>query len=158
MKGEKMIKRDIQRELKNLLKEYPVVVILGPRQAGKTTLAKTLTSYQYCNLEDPENRQLASEDPKAFFNQFETSVILDEIQRIPLLLSYIQTIVDQRNKNGQFILTGSHQLGLTEATTQSLAGRASILNLLPFPIKEQLFSRKIIRKHKVFTNLKKEER
>lgn len=131
-----MIKREIQKELKALLKEYPVVVILGPRQAGKTTLAKTLTTYQYCNLEDPETRQLAAEDPKAFFSQFKTSVILDEIQRIPLLLSYIQTLVDQKNKNGQFVLTSSHQLALTEALTQSLAGRAGLLNLLPFSITE----------------------
>ena len=131
-----MIKRDIQKELKNLLKEYPVIVILGPRQAGKTTLARTLTKYQYCNLEDPENRQLASEDPKAFFNQFKTRVILDEIQRVPLLLSYIQAIVDRKKINGQFVLTGSHQLDLTEALTQSLAGRAGILNLLPFSIAE----------------------
>lgn len=131
-----MIKRDIQKELRTLLREYPVVVILGPRQAGKTTLAKTLTTYQYCNLEDPENRLLASEDPKAFLNQFKSLVILDEIQRVPLLLSYIQTIVDQRNKNGQFVLTGSHQLDLTEAMTQSLAGRVGILNLLPFSINE----------------------
>ena len=131
-----MIKRDIQKELKKLLREYPVVVILGPRQAGKTTLVKTLTAYQYCNLEDPENRLLASEDPKAFFNQFKDLLIIDEIQRVPLLLSYIQTIVDQKNKNGQFVLTGSHQLDLTEAMTQSLAGRAGILNLLPFSITE----------------------
>lgn len=131
-----MIKRDIQKELKKLLKEYPVVVILGPRQAGKTTLAKTLTTYQYCNLEDPENRQLAFTDPKAFFNQFKSSVILDEIQRVPLLLSYIQAIVDRKGRNGQFVLTGSHQLGLAEAMTQSLAGRAGILNLLPFSITE----------------------
>ena len=131
-----MIKREIQIELKKLLKEYPVIVILGPRQAGKTTLAKTLNRYLYCNLEEPETRQLAVEDPKAFFNQFKTPVILDEIQRTPLLLSYIQTIVDKRNKNGQFVLTGSHQLDLAEAMTQSLAGRAGILNLLPFSITE----------------------
>ena len=131
-----MIKRDLQKELRKLLKEYPVVTILGPRQAGKTTLAKTLKSYQYCNLENPENRLLASEDPKAFLRQFKTSVILDEIQRVPLLLSYIQTIVDQKKQNGQFVLTGSHQLDLTEAMTQSLAGRVGILNLLPFSIQE----------------------
>ena len=131
-----MIKRELQTELKNLLKEYPVVVILGPRQSGKTTLAKTLTKYHYCNLEHPENRQLAFEDPKAFLDQFKTSVILDEIQRVPLLLSYIQTIVDKHNKNGQFVLTGSHQLDLMEAMIQSLAGRAGILNLLPFSIAE----------------------
>ena len=129
-----MIKRDLQKELKKLIKEYPVVTILGPRQAGKTTLAKTLKSYQYCNLEDPESRLLASEDPKAFFRQFKTSVILDEIQRVPLLLSYIQVIVDQKKQNGQFVLTGSHQLNLTEAMTQSLAGRVGdIKSITLFP-------------------------
>ena len=131
-----MIKRDIQVELKKLIKEYPVVVILGPRQSGKTTLAKTLKKYEYCNLESPENRQLALQDPKGFLNQFKTSVVLDEIQRVPLLLSYIQTIVDETGKNGQFVLTGSHQLELASAMTQSLAGRSGTLNLLPLSIGE----------------------
>ena len=80
-----MIRRDIQRELKRLLKEYPVVVILGPRQSGKTTLAKSL-DYQYHNLEEPETRHLAIEDPKAFFHQMKKPVILDEVQRAPELL------------------------------------------------------------------------
>ena len=83
-----MIKRTIQKELNTLLKKYPVVAILGPRQAGKTTLAKTLP-HTYCNLEYPENRHLALEDPKAFLKHFKAPVILDEIQRAPLLLSYI---------------------------------------------------------------------
>ena len=135
-KDKNMIKRDIQLEFKKLLREYPVVVILGPRQSGKTTLAKTLKKWDYCNLEHPENRDMALQDPKAFLNQFKTSVILDEIQRVPLLLSYIQTLVDDRGKNGQFVLTSSHQLELTSAMTQSLAGRAGILNLLPLSIKE----------------------
>ena len=130
-----MISRDIQRELKRLLKEYPVVVILGPRQSGKTTLAKSL-KYQYHNLEEPETRHLAGEDPKAFFTQIKKPVILDEIQRAPELLSYVQVIVDRKKENGQFVLTGSHQPILAEGMTQSLAGRAGILNLLPFSISE----------------------
>ena len=130
-----MIKREIQKELKKLLKEYPVVVILGPRQAGKTTLAKTLP-YAYCNLEYPENRYKAVEDPKAFFRQFKSSVILDEIQNVPILLSYIQAMVDQKNKPGQFVLTGSYQPALVEGIAQSLAGRVGLLNLLPLSLSE----------------------
>ena len=130
-----MIKRKIQKELKTLLKEYPVVALLGPRQAGKTTLAKTL-KYSYHNLEDPQTREFALSDPKAFLKELSFPVILDEVQRIPSLLSYIQVLVDETNRNGQFILTGSHQLELTEAMTQSLAGRIGILNLFPLSIAE----------------------
>jgi len=132
-----MIKRHIESELHKQLHEYPVVTLLGPRQAGKTTLAKmALPSYQYSNLENPETRQFATDDPKAYLAQFKSNVILDEIQRVPELISYIQTIVDERPGNGQFVLTGSHQLELRQAITQSLAGRTSILNLLPFSIAE----------------------
>ena len=131
-----MIPRDIQDEFLQLLQEYPVVTILGPRQSGKTTLAKSIPGYSYCNLEVPENRDFASSDPKAFLKQFKSKVILDEIQRTPHLLSYLQAIVDEEKNNGQFILTGSHQLELKEAITQSLAGRTGILNLLPFSISE----------------------
>ena len=132
-----MIKRHIETELRKLLKEYPVVTLLGPRQAGKTTLARgALGTYDYANLENPETRQFAMDDPKGFLAQFKTNVILDEIQRVPELLSYIQVIVDDNKSNGQFVLTGSHQLALREAITQSLAGRTSILNLLPFSIAE----------------------
>lgn len=132
-----MIKRHIADELKRLLNEYPVVTILGPRQAGKTTLARgVLDTYEYCNLENPEIRQFATDDPKAFLAQFQGDVILDEIQRVPELLSYIQITVDIKQRNGQFVLTGSHQLSLRQAITQSLAGRTSILNLFPFSITE----------------------
>ena len=132
-----MIKRHIETELRKLLKEYPVVTLLGPRQAGKTTLARgALDNNDYANLENPETRQFAIDDPKAFLAQFKANVILDEIQRVPELLSYIQVIVDDNKSNGQFVLTGSHQLALREAITQSLAGRTSILNLLPFSIAE----------------------
>ncbi len=132
-----MIKRQISDELNRLLGEYPVVTILGPRQAGKTTLAKhKLDTYDYSNLETPEVRQFAQDDPKAFLAQFKGNVIIDEIQRVPELLSYIQTIVDANQRNGQFVLTGSHQLELRQAISQSLAGRTSIVNLYPFSIRE----------------------
>ncbi|MDX8404951.1 MAG: ATP-binding protein [Mariprofundus sp.] len=134
-----MIDREIESELLQLLKEYPVVTLLGPRQAGKTTLAKKLMSvagYEYCNMEVPENRALATHDPKAFLQQFRNKVVLDEIQRVPMLLSYIQARVDENGINGEFVLTGSHQLELKEAIGQSLAGRTAILHLLPLSITE----------------------
>lgn len=132
-----MIYRDLSPELLRLLKEYPVVTILGPRQSGKTTLAKELLKdFAYCNLELPENREHATTDPKAFLSQFIGPLILDEIQRAPHLLSYIQVIVDEKKNNGQFLLTGSHQLLLRETISQSLAGRTAILELLPLSIHE----------------------
>jgi uncharacterized protein len=132
-----MIKRQIADELDRLLDEYPIVTILGPRQAGKTTLARgMLDDYEYANLETPEIRQYARDDPKAFLAQFKGNVTIDEIQRVPELLSYIQTIVDANQRNGQFVLTGSHQLELRQAISQSLAGRTSIVNLYPFSIRE----------------------
>ena len=132
-----MIKREIIDELKTLIGEYPVVTLLGPRQSGKTTLVKNaLTGYAYSNLEIPETREFASTDPKAYLAQFKTKVIIDEIQRVPELLSYIQGIVDEEKVQGRFVLTGSHQLRLREAVSQSLAGRTGILHLLPFSISE----------------------
>ena len=132
-----MIPRKIIHELKILLTEYPVVTILGPRQAGKTTLAKSfLKGYEYSNLEEPFIRSFAQEDPKAYLGQFKSKVIIDEIQRVPELLSYIQVIVDNESCEGRFILTGSHQLQLQEAISQSLAGRTAILKLLPLSIEE----------------------
>lgn len=132
-----IIERDIRQELKELGKSYPVVTITGPRQAGKTTLAKMeYPHYRYCNLENPEIRQLAVDDPNAFFQEFKYPLIIDEIQRVPELLSYIQTFVDENDEKGMFILTGSHQLDLRQAITQSLAGRTALLHLLPFTIGE----------------------
>ena len=117
--------------------EYPVVTLLGPRQAGKTTLAKgVLKGYAYSNLEVPETREMAIHDPRAYLAQFPGKVILDEIQRVPELLSYIQAIVDEKKQNGRFVLTGSHQLRVREAVTQTLAGRTAILTLLPLSITE----------------------
>jgi len=132
-----MITRAIEPELHTLLQEYPVVTLLGPRQAGKTTLARhAFPDYAYANLEQPEVRSFAEQDPKAFLAQFPDKLILDEIQRLPELLSYIQVAVDAKPGNGRYVLTGSHQLALREAITQSLAGRTAILHLLPFSIAE----------------------
>ncbi|HFC30743.1 MAG TPA: ATP-binding protein [Oceanospirillales bacterium] len=132
-----MIIRNISNELLCVAKEYPVVTILGPRQAGKTTLAKQVFGeHTYCNLEHPEIRRLAEDDPNAFFKRFRGNLIIDEIQRVPELLYYIQVMVDEHEVKGQFILTGSHQLSLHESISQSLAGRTAILKLLPLSIQE----------------------
>ncbi|MCT4642023.1 MAG: ATP-binding protein [Bacteriovoracaceae bacterium] len=134
-----MITRDITDELIQLSKEFRVITVIGPRQSGKTTLVRnTFKDYQYCTLEDPDLRNLATEDPRGFFSSFEKKVIIDEVQRVPQLLSYIQTIVDEKNIKGQFILTGSHQLELMSQVSQSLAGRTAILKLLPLSINELL--------------------
>jgi len=133
----KMISRDLSQELLQQLKEYPVVTLLGPRQAGKTTLARELLKdYAYANLETPDVLAFAQDDPRGFLTQYPDKTIFDEIQRAPHLLSYLQSIVDESGKTGQFVLTGSHQLELRAAITQSLAGRTGILNLLPFSITE----------------------
>jgi len=132
-----MIKRHIEHEFLTLLSEYPVITLLGPRQAGKTTLAKELLpQYNYSNLEVPDVRNFATEDPKGYLSKFTDKVIIDEIQRVPELLSYIQALVDEDNTPGRFIVTGSHQLELRAAISQSLAGRTAILHLLPLSITE----------------------
>ena len=132
-----MIFRDLSKELLQQLKEYPIVTVLGPRQAGKTTLARELLKdYTYVSLETPDILAFAREDPRGFLARYRETVIFDEIQRAPHLISYLQGIVDDTGKNGQFVLTGSHQLELRAAITQSLAGRTGILNLLPFSIDE----------------------
>jgi predicted AAA+ superfamily ATPase len=127
------VKRHMRDKLLGLLGQYPVITIMGPRQAGKTTLAKySLPDFDYINLEDPVTRQVILEDPRAFFAKYPSHLIIDEIQRMPELLSHIQVIVDQQpEKTGLFVLTGSHQLELHQAISQSLAGRTAILTLLP---------------------------
>ncbi len=132
-----MIMRDITNEFLTQLREYPIVTVIGPRQAGKTTLVRSvLPEYEYVSLETPETRQFALDDPKAFLKRYAGNVIFDEVQRVPHLLSYLQGIVDQSGRQGQFVLTGSHQLELRAAITQSLAGRTGILHLLPLSIAE----------------------
>jgi len=132
-----MIIREIQQTVINLSKTYPVVTITGPRQAGKTTLAKmAFPGYTYSNLEHPETRRIAEKDPNTFFNQYPAPLIIDEIQRVPELLSYIQVHVDEAGENGMYILTGSQQLSVNASISQSLAGRTALVTLLPFSIKE----------------------
>lgn len=132
-----MIERKITQEFQTLLQEYPVVTVLGPRQAGKTTLVRhVLPDYRYISLEEPDHRELAEQDARAFLRLCDGNTIIDEVQRVPSLLSYIQTIVDDEQMNGRFVLTGSHQLSLREAISQSLAGRTAILHLYPLSIAE----------------------
>jgi len=132
-----MIKREISQELIQAASDYPIVTIIGPRQSGKTTLAKmTFPNYSYCTLEDPDIRQYATEDPRSFLEKYNKNTIFDEIQRVPELLSYLQGMVDEDDTKGRFILTGSHQLHLRAEISQSLAGRTALLTLLPFTISE----------------------
>lgn len=132
-----MIHRDIEDEFAYLAQQYPVVSVRGPRQAGKTTLARHLfPGYAYCSLENPDIRALAQNDARAFFSRYSWPLIIDEVQRVPQLLSYIQGIVDEVGKPGMYILTGSHQLRLAQAVSQSLAGRAALLTLMPLSIHE----------------------
>ena len=132
-----MINREIESKLKKLAATFPVVTIEGPRQSGKTTLAKAaFPSYSYVNLEDGAARLLADRDPRGFFERFSPPLIIDEIQRVPELLSAVQYEVDKLQGNGHFILTGSHQPRLKEGIAQSLAGRTALLTLLPLSIRE----------------------
>lgn len=132
-----MITRDISDELSRAAAEYPVVTILGPRQSGKTTLSRmTFPDKPYFSLEDPDVRFAAEADPRGFLGQMEDGGILDEVQRLPVLLSYVQGMVDKDERRGRFILTGSHQPQLHEAISQSLAGRTAMLTLWPFSFRE----------------------
>ena len=132
-----MFKRELEIELKALANDYPVVTLIGPRQSGKTTIVRHVFSDKmYANLEFPDIRAMALKDPRGFLEQFPDGAILDEIQRAPELLSYIQPLVDEKDKKGMFILTGSHQLELQEAISQSLAGRTVLLTLLPLNLAE----------------------
>lgn len=132
-----MIKRDMTAELLEAAKEYPVVTIFGPRQSGKTTLVQmTFPEKMYYSLEDPDVRMAAETDPRGFLAGLPEGGVLDEIQRLPGLLSFIQGIVDREKKAGMFILTGSHQPGLHQSVSQSLAGRTAVLTLLPFSLSE----------------------
>lgn len=132
-----MITRSIQKELLVCAREYPAVTILGPRQSGKTTLARmAFPQHAYCSLEDPDTRRQAQVDPKGLLAGFPQGAILDEIQRVPALLSYLQGLIDDHQQPGQFILTGSHQPEVHQAIAQSLAGRTALLELLPFSMEE----------------------
>lgn len=131
------LKRRILDSIKIQLKKYPVVVLTGPRQSGKTTLLRNgLESYRYINLEDPDNNEYASKDPRGFLREYNDKVIIDEAQKVPSLFSYIQGIVDESGKMGQYVLSGSQNFNLMEHISQSLAGRVALFTLLPYDFEE----------------------
>ena len=128
-----MIERVLKTKLLDMTTKYPIVTLTGPRQSGKSTLLKTsFPTYHYVSLEDPDMRLFATEDPRGFLATYPDKTIIDEVQRVPELFSYIQTHVDKENKEGMYLLAGSHNFLLMESINQSLAGRTAILNLLPF--------------------------
>ena len=128
-----MIYRFLSKYALKDAKYYPVITITGPRQSGKTTLARaTFPDHNYVSLEETDTRLFAGDDPRGFLARFSGPVIIDEVQRVPDLLSYIQTEVDQNPAPGRFVLTGSQNLMLMEKVSQTLAGRSGILHLLPF--------------------------
>lgn len=132
-----MFKRDAENRLAKLLNQFPVISITGPRQSGKSTLAKIAApEYRYVTLENPNNREFAQEDPKGFLSTYSDKVIIDEAQRVPHLFNYMQEQVDAADKPGQYILSGSHDFLLMESITQSLAGRTALINLFPLSKKE----------------------
>jgi len=132
-----MIRREIESLLKEMMSIFPVVTITGPRQSGKTTLVRYLyPERDYVSLEELDKRYYAQSDPRGFLSNYPDGVIIDEIQKVADLLSYIQTIVDSGKKNGRYILTGSNQFEYMSSISQSLAGRTGILKLLPFSYHE----------------------
>lgn len=135
--SKKLVTREISEKVRKAVFEKPVVTIVGPRQSGKTTLCKMLfPDKKMVSLEAIDERLFATEDPIGFLNRFQDGVVIDEAQRVPELFSYIQTIVDERDDKGLFILTGSDQLDLSNNAAQSLAGRTRVIKLLPFTLKE----------------------
>jgi len=132
-----MIYRKLTATLQRLAKTFPVIAITGPRQSGKTTLAKAVFADKpYITLEDPAERAFALEDAKGFLHRFRDGAIFDEAQRWPDLFSYLQGMVDEEPIPGKFILTGSQQFGLLAGVSQSLAGRVGMTALLPLSISE----------------------
>ena len=133
-----MIEREITGRLTTLFHQYPFVTVTGPRQSGKTTLCRAaFPSLEYANLEALDQREFAETDPRGFLSQFTSGAILDEIQRVPTLLSYLQVLADESGHNGLFVLTGSEQFQLSDAISQSLAGRTALLRLLPLSLAER---------------------
>lgn len=131
-----MIQRAIQRKIEQMTRKFPVISLTGPRQSGKTTLLrKMFPQYRYESLEDPETRIFAESDARKFLGKNE-KVIIDEIQRVPALFSYIQANTDQSEITGHYIISGSQSFLLNQQISQSLAGRVAVFNLMPFSIAE----------------------
>lgn len=137
-----IVSRLLENPARSLFAKYPILTITGPRQSGKTTMCrKAFPDLDYVSLESPDRREFAIRDPRGFLNGLEQGAILDEIQRAPELVSYIQEIADESRRNSIFVLTGSQQFRVSEAISQSLAGRTGILRLLPFSIGEAMLFR-----------------
>ena len=133
-----MIRREMTPVLVKLFQQYPFVTMTGPRQSGKTTLCRMAFPHlNYVNLEAPDQREFAESDPRGFLARLGTGAILDEIQRVPNLPSYLQVLADEEGRNSLFVLTGSEQLRISESISQSLAGRTALLRLLPFSLAER---------------------
>lgn len=132
-----MIFRTLSPFLKETSKKYPVLTITGPRQSGKTTLCRTIfKKLPYVSMEDPDTRLQAQSDPRGFLSHFSQGAVLDEIQRVPEIVSYLQSIVDEPKNKKKFVLSGSQNLILSQTISQSLAGRTAIFQLLPFSMQE----------------------
>jgi predicted AAA+ superfamily ATPase len=132
-----MINRDLVNKLSEMLDKYPIISLTGPRQSGKTTLARMVRpDYQYVNLENLSARAFAKDDPVGFLETYQNGVVIDEAQYVPELFSYLQVFTDERKRKGEYILTGSQNFLMMEQITQSLAGRVAIFYLLPFSLNE----------------------
>lgn len=132
-----MIERTLARTITSYQQQYPVLAVVGPRQSGKTTLVRSLfPEYTYVTMESIDYRQRAESDPRGFLGDLGDTVILDEIQRVPDIFSYLQEYVDDPGTERQYVLTGSHQFLLMEKISQSLAGRIATFTLFPFSIEE----------------------
>jgi predicted AAA+ superfamily ATPase len=132
-----MIQRTLEGRVLELARRFPIVTITGPRQSGKTTLCQmAFPEKPYVCLEALDTREFAASDPRGFLAQFPTGAVLDEVQRVPDLLSYIQVISDESRRNGEWVLTGSQNLALLESISQSLAGRSALVQLLPPDLEE----------------------
>ena len=128
-----MIHRILSAKLKELSTKYPIITLTGPRQSGKSTLLRNeFSDYTYLSMENPDIKEFAINDPNGFLKTYPDRVILDEIQKVPLLFSYLQTYTDKENKTGMYFLAGSQNFLLLKSISQSLAGRTPILKLLPF--------------------------
>lgn len=131
------IQRRILHEINELKDKYPILALTGPRQSGKTTLLKkAFPNYRYISLENPDLLEFAEADPVAFLDIYDQQVILDEVQRVPSLFSYLQGRVDESGIMGQYILSGSQNFNLLKNITQSLAGRVALFKLLPLDLEE----------------------
>lgn len=132
-----MIQRKAAERIVRLAQSFKVIAVIGPRQSGKTTLVRAVFPHlPYVSLENPDLRNFALEDPRGFLATYDSGAVLDEVQRVPELFSYLQQIVDESPKTGRFILTGSHNFLLQQSISQSLAGRVAYQELMPFDFTE----------------------